>query len=140
MGCGFFRSERSKDNPQERMQPMERFRFAQEDGAFRVEAEVLRCGMDGCIWIYGGDTPHIGAVSVGGEGARPQEVIFPGHREEGIVRYFRETLLEKQLFRHCVICCGIHYDSIDRDGINTVVALCNRLCARVCEKLEEGRA
>lgn len=118
---------------------MERLSLAQEDGHYRVAAEVLLYGGDGCILIYGGDAPHIGAVAVGGEGTMPAETVFPKHREGGIVRDFREVIVGRGLLRHCVVCCGIHYDAIDKDGIGKVLALCEALLYEVCGELEKRR-
>ena len=95
---------------------------------------------DGCVLIHGGDEPHIGAVAVGGGDVSPQESVFPGHREDGIARTFRETLLARGLLRHCVVLCGIHYDDIDADGIHTILSLCEELLADICRTLADRRA
>ncbi len=106
---------------------------------YRVEAEVLLLGMDGCILIYGGDAPHIGAAAVGGAGLLPAETVFPGHREGGIVRDFREVILGEGLLRHCVVLSGIHYDGIGKEGIGSVLALCGQLLEEVRAELAKRR-
>lgn len=118
---------------------MERLNFAREDGTYRVEAEMLLLGMDGCILIYGGDAPHIGAAAVGGGGMPPMETVFPGHREGEVVRDFREVIVGEGLLRHCVVCCGIHYDGISKDGIGSVLALCGQLLDEVRAELAKRR-
>ena len=118
---------------------MERFSFVQTGEHYQIKAEMLLFDRDGCILIYGGDEPHIGAVAVGGEGAAPLDSVFPGHKEDGIVRQFRETILSKGLLRHCVVLCGIHYDDLDAAGIQTVLSMSEKLLAELCRTLQDRR-
>ena len=118
---------------------MEHFSFVQTGERYQIEAEMLVLGRDGCILIYGGDEPHIGAVAVGGDGVTPQDNVFPGHKEDGIVRRFRETILSKGLLRHCVVICGIHYDDLDAAGIQTILSMSEKLLAQLCRTLKDRR-
>lgn len=118
---------------------MEQFSFSQAEGRFRIEAEMLLYESDGCIMIYGGDEPHIGAVAVGGKDLLSQDIVFPGHRETGIVGLFRETILQKGLMRHCVVMCGIHYTTIDPEGIQTILSLSGKMLEEICLALAKRR-
>ncbi len=136
--CQYGRSGR-EINPRTRKDRMEQFSFSQAEGRIRIEAEMLLFEDDGCILIYGGDEPHIGAVAVGGSDLDQKDIAFPGHKETGIVGMFRETILGKGLMRHCVVMCGIHYDDIGPEGIRTVLSLSERMLAEMCLALENRR-
>ena len=116
---------------------MECIHLNKAGGHFRVDVVMLLYALDGCILVHGGDEPHIGAVAVGGSGIQPQDTVFLGHKEDGIVRMFREEITGKGLLRHCVVLSGIHYNAISREGIDTVLSLCEVLLTEVCRELEK---
>ena len=45
---------------------------------------------------------------------------FPGHREKAVAEEWAETLAKQSGRRVCVV-CGIHYDDLDRPGLDEVL-------------------
>lgn len=92
------------------------------DGGVRVE-------------IYGGTRPHIGAVSVADSAGKITTTEFPGHREGVVAEQWAKTLAASR-FRPTVVLAGIHYDGLDREGIQKVVAATEGMLTDTVEQLK----
>ena len=102
----------------------------------RVEAEAL--GGDWLIHITGGCAPHIGSVSTAwkNDGAvAVQTVCVPGHRDNAVSERFARALADHLDAVVCVT-CGIHYDGIDRSGIDAVLSAADDLLQRLIAALD----
>lgn len=91
------------------------------DGGMRVE-------------IYGGTRPHIGAVSIAGPDGKVSTTQFPTHRD-GVVSARWAGALAEAGYRPAVVLAGIHYDNLDRAGINQVTEAAERLLEQALEAL-----
>lgn len=92
------------------------------DGGVRVE-------------IYGGTRPHIGAVSMADPAGKITTMEFPGHRE-GVVAEQWAKALAAAGFCPAVVLAGIHYDGLDRDGIQKVVVATEGMLTDTVEQLK----
>ena len=106
------------------------FRIKTEEAAYRLEASVQEIGNDLLVAIWGGDKPHIGAVTV----AQPRPSLkdssvlsatasvfcYVGHKDDVIAKESAEKL-SAALNRNVTVTVGIHWDNIDEAGIKTVV-------------------
>lgn len=82
------------------------------------------------VSLYGGDLPHIGAVSVTDPEGNRTDLCFPGHREDTLTIRWSEALREAGLLP-AVVEAGVHYDGISKEGIRKVLACCDELLEEV---------
>jgi len=76
------------------------------------------CGIN--VTVAGGDKSHIGAVAIIDENGNLTSTTFPNHKETIIAESWANTLHEKYM-QPVVVAAGIHYDGINKEGINKVV-------------------
>lgn len=89
-------------------------------GRLNVKLQLIDMGIDCCVIITGGDTPHLGAITVGEEGEIPTTVGLKNHKEDIVTKVFYDEF-RKITNRNCVVCCGIHLDNISKQEIaNTI--------------------
>lgn len=84
--------------------------------------------------IYGGTRPHIGAVSIAGPDGKVSTTQFPTHRD-GVVSARWAGALAEAGYRPAVVLAGIHYDHLDRAGIDQVVQATEHLLQQALEAL-----
>lgn len=84
--------------------------------------------------IYGGTRPHIGAVSIAGPDGKVSTTQFPAHRD-GVVSARWAGALAAAGYRPAVVLAGIHYDHLDRAGIDQVVQATEHLLHQALETL-----
>lgn len=111
------------------------WKLTERQGEICISLAAMVQGRDGVFWIYGGTRPHIGAVAVELGGKTEQLTVFPGHREELVVRALEERLARCEWLEHVIVCAGIHYDDIRREWIPQILALCERLADRMVDCL-----
>ena len=99
-------------------------------GRFALTAEAKWIGKSLSVMIYGGDVPHVGAVSV----AYPSKSQFrdastvtvstlslPGHKDFVVSGPLAERLA-KALDTPVVVTVGVHIDNASSQDLETVVA------------------
>lgn len=111
--------------------------FELTKGRITIWANVLVIGDDILIAVYGGDTPHIGSVSMAvprpslaapdQSSATVSTYNFVGHLDDAIGDMIAKRL-SSDLGRKVVVTCGIHIDAITLAEISDVRELCDRLC------------
>lgn len=92
-----------------------------------ITVEAFIVGADIQVLCFGGDKPHIGAVSL----AEPYESDGAGHASVSTITALshREDILSRQLAAaiskklgaRVAVSCGIHYDNITRELISLVI-------------------
>lgn len=106
------------------------FKVKTNEGAYDLEAGVRLIGQDLLVAIWGGDKPHIGAVSI----AQPRPSLkdpkitsatasvfcFSGHKEDELAKAASEVLAAA-LNTQVVVTAGIHWDNIEERGIQRVI-------------------
>ena len=106
------------------------FTLKTEEGAYDLEAYVRLIGKDLLVAIWGGEKPHIGAVSM----AQPRPSLkdpnvtsatasvfcFVGHKEDELAKAASE-ILAAALNTQVVVTAGIHWDNITKEGIQKVI-------------------
>lgn len=94
--------------------------------------EAVQFGEDWRITLTGGQAPHIGAVTAvfRQEGqAALYTVSGQGHRDQVLSERYAEKLEGVCKGSLCIV-CGIHYDGLDADGVETVCQAAERLLAQ----------
>lgn len=102
------------------------FKNSLSQGRLTVTLEAYRLGNDLLILVYGG-TVHIGALSLAQPDGLVSVIIASGHREGSIAQelavYLARTLKSK-----IALGCGLHFDAIQRDEIDWLLASARKLC------------
>ena len=124
------------------------FRVTTDKEAYNLEAFVKQIGQDFLVAIYGGEKPHIGAVSVAQPRAslKDPEVIsatasvlcLPGHKEDELVKATSE-ILSAALNTSVVVTAGIHWDNINEEGIDKIIANSKILVDRILETIVSNK-
>ncbi len=120
------------------------FRIRTNEGSYDLEAFVMFMGKDLLVAIQGGDTPHIGAVSMAQSRPSlkdPERVsstasvfCFTGHKEDDLAKAVAE-ILSAVLDSHVVVAAGIHWDDIDSEGIEKAIENTRILIDLILEKI-----
>ena len=87
----------------------------------RARVHFLDQGIN--VLLTGGDKSHIGAVSGRIPGQDPVDIELPGHKEGIVARKWAEKL-EAARGEPVWVECGIHYETLSREGIAQVVRTC----------------
>lgn len=115
-----------------------------DEGEYDLEAHVRRIGQDFLVAIWGGEKPHIGAVSV----AQPRPSLkdpavtsstasvfcFLGHKEDELARAAAE-ILAASLDTNVVVTAGIHWDNIEQVSIRKVIRNSEILLDMILDKI-----
>lgn len=100
-----------------------------------VTAQVLVLPPGIHVSLFGGDLPHIGAVSIAGTEGLIHTEQFPGHRE-GVVSSQWAAKLSEAGYAPAVAEAGIHYDRLDHEGIERVLKLAEDMLKQVLDELD----
>lgn len=115
-------------------------------GAFDLTAAVRYIGQDLLVAIWGGESPHIGAVAVAQ--ARPSlrdshrisatasVICLLGHKEDDIVKA-AAIRLAADFNTTAVVTAGMHWEDIDADGIDRVIENNTLLIELVSRELKQ---
>lgn len=100
----------------------------------RITASVLVLDQGIRVDLYGGDLPHIGAVSAVSCDKRLETILFPGHRE-AVLSESWATSLNRQTGMPVAVTAGIHYDGVTREDIEEIVKVTEEMRRQVMEKI-----
>jgi hypothetical protein len=107
----------------------------------KITLKVVMLGTDIQVLCYGGNKPHIGAVSLAVPyesknmtGASVSTLTVLSHREDLVSRQLAESFC-KQLKASVAVSCGIHYEQITKELIleiqNVVTDMSQELIAEM---------
>jgi len=123
------------------------FTLKTDEGAYDLETNVRLIGNDLLVAIWGGEKPHIGAVSV----AQPRPSLkdpnvtsatasvfcFVGHKEDELAKAVSEVLAAA-LNTQVVVTAGIHWDNISEEGIQKVIRNSKILVDLILDKVSSS--
>lgn len=104
----------------------------------RITAQVLQLAEGIHISVFGGQCPHIGAVSISDPQGACSTVQFPGHKDSAVSERWLAALTGAG-YRPAVVEAGIHYDNLNKQGIAAVLALTNEMLTEVLERLASAQ-
>lgn len=121
--------------------------FTIERDRIKVNFKAFLLGKDLCVIISGGDSPHIGAVTLSIprnslsdsniNSASTSVLTLLGHKDDEAARQVSHTLASR-LNKNVVVTCGIHVDNITAEELNTVMVILKEsieiLINQVCSK------
>lgn len=90
------------------------------------------------VLLTGGSKPHIGAVSAAEPGEGTQTTQFTGHREGVVSEQWAQALCARYR-TPAVVCCGIHYDNLSREGLEAVLNCCSALLQDIFASIDKIR-
>ena len=106
------------------------FDIKTDEGAYDIEAHVRLIGKDLLVAIWGGEKPHIGAISVAQPrpslkdpkktSATASVICLPGHKEDDLAKAASE-ILASVFDTNVVVTAGIHWDNINEEGIQKII-------------------
>ena len=124
------------------------FNVKTNEGAYDLEASVRFVGQDVLVAIWGGEKPHIGAVSVAQPrpslkdpeitSATASVICLTGHKEDELVKATSE-ILAAALNTSVVVTAGIHWDDINEEGIDKIIANSKILVDRILETIVSNK-
>lgn len=116
-------------------------------GRFRMQVDAVCPGGDILVAVFGGDCPHIGAVTVstpqpsrshpGTIRATTSSCVLPGHCDDVVARLFSDRLCCR-FGRTAVATAGIHLDNITPAEIEKIIRVAEQLCRRLIPALAPG--
>ena len=123
------------------------FRIRTREGEYDIEAHVRRIGSDLLVAVWGGERPHIGAVSI----AQPRPSLrdpslisstasvlcLLGHKEGDLAKALAEKLAAT-LNTNVVVTAGIHWDDLNPAGIRKIVKNAEILQGMILAELSPG--
>lgn len=115
---------------------METFELEREVLGRPIRVSVHPCGSDLSVTIQGGDTPHVGSVTVAQDGEIMSKWVGQGHRDDVVGDRFAVVLSEHTDGTACVS-CGIHYERPTRKQLAEIVSACGELLAELLERMEQ---
>lgn len=111
-----------------------------KSGRIKLAMTIRKLSQDICILLWGGSS-HVGAVVV----AVPSEkepllwsIDLPHHKDMIIARQIalRVCNLRKQ---KVTVVCGIHYDNITKNEIQSIIQLSEEMAGKAVSYLEENQ-
>lgn len=115
-----------------------------EVGRININMKAITIGNDICIIISGGESPHIGCVTLSiprpslsdaaVTSATTSVLNLLGHKDDEAARYVSHLLAAK-LNKNVVVTGGIHVDNITPEEIRLTMELLKRLTDNIIQKL-----
>ncbi|NIQ37251.1 MAG: hypothetical protein GTN81_01470 [Proteobacteria bacterium] len=123
---------------------MDSLRISEKSGAFEVFAQVEELGNDLLVVLWGGPTPHIGAVGMAETrpSLRDKKLVsatssvftFLGHKEDTVAKRMSEELAKK-LQKKVVVVAGMHWDGLKDREIEEIIEVCQRIEERILNEM-----
>lgn len=109
-------------------------KISRKKNRLEINMTAFYMGNDICIILTGGDTPHLGAVTVGSQISSTETFAFPHHKENILTKMLGD-ILNKEFMGNFVLCCGIHLDNITKQEMSDVFNLCSEITKDLCNQL-----
>lgn len=99
-----------------------------------IEISATDTGRGVNVLIAGGESAHIGAISIARPGAETITEVFPTHKDGVISKKWADAICAK-VNESVVVSCGIHYDNINIEQINQIVSATDCALSQVLDRL-----
>ncbi len=109
-----------------------------EKNRIRLSLMAVPMGNDLCVIITGGDTPHLGAVTVVSDTKEPVTEVFAAHKDDHVTK-LAAGILRREFGGNFAICCGVHLDNIEKQEIADVLEMSEQMVCELCRRLNAGR-
>lgn len=122
----------------------DKYNLTLEKGRIRINLKVFMIGKDLCVIISGGDSPHIGSVTLSiprpsladpnNNSSTTSVLNVLGHKDDEAAKYVSHILSSK-LNKNVVVTCGIHIDNITNEEIEITICLLKELTDKLLVEL-----
>jgi hypothetical protein len=119
--------------------------IATQTGAYDIEARAVWIGPDLLVYIWGGSRPHIGSVAAAqprpslkdseATSATASVLTYIGHKDDVTAKFAAEALAGALAVK-VVVTAGIHWDNLDDERIQIVVANTKTLVSQLIQALK----
>ena len=121
---------------------MQDAQFTIRNGLYSIEFRVIRSGSDVVLHLDGGDRPHVGAVSLATydeeENCTTAKTLVVGnHREDDLTERVA-SVIAQELRCTAAVVAGIHFDQLDRAGIDAIRRLADEAGLRAIAWIQRG--
>jgi hypothetical protein len=99
-----------------------------------LNLKAVPMGSDLCVVITGGDTPHLGAVTVVSASKEPVTEAFDEHKDDAVTKLAAE-ILRREFAGSFAVCCGIHLDNIEKQEIADILEMSEQMVRELCRRL-----
>lgn len=99
-----------------------------------ITANIQKLDSGYLVSVTGGDSSHVGAVSIIGADQPLQTISFPAHKESVVSESWAKRLYAVTGMP-VTVAAGVHYDQLTREEIRDVVARTEELLDEVCGSL-----
>lgn len=123
------------------------FTLKTNEGSYDLETQIRFIGTDLLVAIWGGERPHIGAVSVAQPrpslkdpektSATASVICLPSHKEDELAKAVSEALASS-LNTPVVVTAGIHWDDITQEGIQKVIKNSEVLVDMILDRIRQS--
>lgn len=120
------------------------YKLTLEKGRIKINLKAFIIGDDLCVIISGGDSPHIGSVTLSiprasladavNNSATTSVLNVLGHKDDEAARYVSH-MLSSRLNKNVVVTCGIHIDNITDEEINLTIDCLKELTYKLIETI-----
>lgn len=117
--------------------------FNAESGRIKINMKTIALGEDLCVIIAGGNSPHIGCVTLSVPrlsladtrvvSATTSVLNLVGHKDDEAARYVSHAI-SSGLNKNVVVTCGIHVDNITSEEIKVIMELLKHLTDMVIQE------
>jgi hypothetical protein len=124
---------------------MKKWELSSPEGEYSIHSLSVLVGEDLLTCLWGGTSPHIGAVAVAlprpsGRDASTTSstssvLTLVGHKEDEVVKMVSE-MLSARLNKNVVVTAGIHWDHLSQEAIPQIMGNCQWLAQQIAEIVE----
>ncbi len=98
-----------------------------------LSAKIFNICDDLVIFVYGGDTPHVGS-SVLANIHEIKSISFKNHKDDIALKIIAKKILKKSRKNVCLV-GGIHIDDIKKEQIGQILKMCKKLGKKIAKIL-----
>lgn len=115
-------------------------RYEADENLFgrKIELCLVDTGDGICTFVFGGDKPHVGAVSTMDGAGTCTTMSFPGHKESVVTEKWVKTIWQRKK-APVTVTAGIHYDNATKEMIQSVIEVTERMLQKVLNEQMETR-
>ena len=113
----------------------------------KIEFLLLEIGNDIIFIVFGGDQPHLGAISVGiprpslkNSGQLSSTIstyVFAGHKDDIIGNKIADEIAKK-MNKKVVVIAGIHFHNLSKKDINLLIEKSGIVCQELIELFQKN--
>lgn len=102
-----------------------------------IQMKAVKLGKDIAVWIYGGNAPHVGAVSLWNPLEEKTDTLTYGTHKEFVVTERVATAVGEYTKAAVSVTAGIHYDSFSTEVLARVNKCVEEILVKCIELFDQ---